>query len=163
VNPPWLEAVASSTTVGTALDKLADLEVTGRAASNAEHHEQLEVDEEHGIHVVARAGDETVVDLWIGAFRAGNTMVRVDGQDEVLMVRGSIKFAFNKPVRDWRDRTITDETADDVIAVSFRNEHGAFDFEKGDDGWAQVLPEEAPEGEEPPEPIEEFDSSSPHQ
>lgn len=136
-----VDAAASSTTIGTALDKLADLEVTGRAASNAHHHERLEVDEEHGIRVMARAGDETAIDVWIGAFRAGNTMVRVDGQDEVLMVRGSIKFAFNKPVRDWRERTITDESADDVIAVSFRNEHGAFDFQKRGDAWEQVVPQ----------------------
>jgi hypothetical protein len=154
-----VEAAASSTAVSTALDKLADLEVTGRAASNARHHDQLEVDEESGVRVIARAGDETVLDVWIGALRSGNTMVRVDGEDEVLTVRGSIKFAFNKAVRDWRDRTITDVTAGDVVAVSFQNDNGRFDFRKGDDGWAQVPPDEAPEGVELAEPIEGFDGS----
>ncbi|HJL17629.1 MAG TPA: DUF4340 domain-containing protein, partial [Sandaracinaceae bacterium LLY-WYZ-13_1] len=153
-----VEASASQTTVDTALDKLADLEVAGRAASNATHHERLEVSEDTGIHVVARAGSETLIDMWVGAFQAGNTMVRLDGQDEVLMVRGSIKFAFNKALRDWRDRTITDETPEEVAEVVFQNDNGRFHFREGDDGWVQIVPEEPAEGEEePPAPIEEFD------
>lgn len=152
-----VEASAASTAISTALEKLGDLEVVGRAATRAQHHERLEVDEEHGIRVLAKAGDETVIDLWIGAFQAGNTMVRVEGEDEVLMVRGSIKFAFNKPVRDWRDRTILELTAADVNDLRFTNEHGSFHFHKGE-AWEQVL-DPAAEGQEAPAPIEEFSAS----
>lgn len=140
-----VEAAAAETSVSTALDKLTDLEVVGRAASSAQHHEHLEVDAEHGIHVVAQAGGETVFDGWIGAFRSGNTMVRLDGQEEVLMVRGSIKFAFNKPVRDWRDRSITDLESGRIARLSFQREGASYTFEKRGDAWAQVLPEDAAE------------------
>lgn len=150
-----VQALAADTSVSTALDKLTDLEVAGRAASSAEHHEHLEVDAEHGIHVVAQAGGETVFDGWIGAFRSGNTMVRLEGQDEVLMVRGSIKFAFNKPVRDWRDRGITDLESGRIARLSFTNENGAWTFEKRGDAWAQVVAEDAEEGAA----VENFDAT----
>ncbi|MCZ7686439.1 MAG: DUF4340 domain-containing protein [Sandaracinaceae bacterium] len=58
-----VEAPAASSNVDTALDKLADLDVRGVASSNPQFHERLEVDEEHGVHVIARAGGETLIDI----------------------------------------------------------------------------------------------------
>ncbi|MCA9606107.1 MAG: DUF4340 domain-containing protein [Myxococcales bacterium] len=153
-----VEADAATTAITTALDKISSLEVVGRAASNATHHEQLEVDAAHGVRVIARNGAETLVDLWIGAYRSGNTMVRQEGQDTVLMVRGSIKFAFNKRTRDWRNRAILELTAADVNEIEYTNENGHWTFHKTEDTWAEVLPEPA-EGEEPPTPIEGFDQA----
>ncbi len=132
-----VNAAASSTAISTALDKLTDLEVVGRAASRAEHHERLEVDEAHGIHVIARAGDETAIDMWVGAYQTGNTMVRVEGSDEVLMVRGSIKFAFNKRPADWRDRAILQLTAAEVNEIEFENPEGHWLFRKGAEAGAE--------------------------
>lgn len=149
-----VEAPAASSNVDTALDKLTDLDVRGVASSNAQFHERLEVDEEHGVRVIARAGGETLIDMWVGAFRGGNTMVRLEGEDRVLMVRGSIKFAFNKPVRDWRDRAILDVEPDSVSSVTFTNDNGTFAFRKGEEAWEQVT--EAPEGGEAPPAIERF-------
>lgn len=153
-----VEAEASMTSVSTALDKISSLEVVGRAASRAAHHERLEVDEAHGIRVIARQGSTTLIDLWVGAYRGGNTMVRVEGQENVLMVRGSIKFAFNKRTRDWRNRAILELTAADVNEIEYTNENGHWTFAKTDDTWAERLPE-AGEGEEPPTAIENFDQA----
>lgn len=149
-----IEAPASTTSIDTALEKLADLEVRGVASTNREFHGRLEVDEEHGVHVVARAGNQEVIDFWIGAFRSGNTMVRLDGEDRVLMVRGSIKFAFNKPVRDWRERAIVDVESDSVREVTFTNANGTFHFRKNGDAWEQV--HEAADGRPAPAAIERF-------
>ncbi len=151
------DAPASTTAVGTALDKISTLEMVGRAATRSQHHERLEVDEAHGTRVIARNGSETMIDVWIGAYQAGNTMVRVEGQDEVLMVRGSIKFAFNKQIRDWRERAILQLTAGDVREIQFENENGSWTFVKSEDEWTEQLPEPA-EGEEPPTGIENFDA-----
>ncbi|MGE0786250.1 MAG: DUF4340 domain-containing protein [Sandaracinaceae bacterium] len=170
-----VEAIASSTAVSTALDKLADLDVVGRAATQARHHERLEVDEAHGIHVIARGGDETLIDMWVGAYQTGNTMVRVEGSDDVLMVQGSIKFAFNKRTADWRDRAVLELTAADVHEIEFQNENGHWLFRKeappapepaegeepaapGAPVWTQIALEPA-EGEEPAAPIENFEAS----
>ena len=142
-----VEAAASSTAISTALDKLTDLEVVGRAASQAAHHERLEVDEAHGIRVIATTGDDTAVDMWVGAYQTGNTMVRLEGSDEVLMVRGSIKFAFNKRPRDWRDRAILELTAAEVHEVEFTNSNGHWLFRKGGEAAAGGEGDEGEGGE----------------
>lgn len=124
-----LEVPADQSAVSTALDKLDELEMAGTAASNPSFHERLEVDPEHGVRVVARnAGGDTLIDMWLGAYRAGNTMLRLEGEDRVLSVRGSIKFAFNKELRDWRDRSIVELEADDVREVAWTGPNGTFRF-----------------------------------
>lgn len=124
-----MEVRADQSAVSTALDKLDELEVRGIAASNPEFHERLEVDPEHGVHVVARGEDgEALADLWLGAYRSGNTLVRLEGDDRVVQVRGSIKFAFNKALRDWRDRAVLTLEADDVREVAWVGPNGTFRF-----------------------------------
>lgn len=124
-----LEVPADQSAVSTALDKLDELALVGTAASNPSFHERLEVDPEHGVRVVARdEGGDTLIDMWLGAFRAGNTMVRLEGDERVLSVRGSIKFAFNKELRDWRDRSIVALEADDVREVAWTGPNGTFRF-----------------------------------
>src|SRR5690606_3011192 len=94
------------------------------------------VDEAHGVRVIAKAGETTLGDLWLGSFGGGSTMVRPEGQDEVLAVSGSIKFAFNKPVKDWRNRRVVDVRPTDVTRVSFENADGTWRFERNaEDEW----------------------------
>ncbi|MBX7196939.1 MAG: DUF4340 domain-containing protein [Sandaracinaceae bacterium] len=121
---------ADQTSVDSALDKLAELSLDSVAARSATHHEQLEVDAAHGIHVVARHDDEVLADLWIGATRSGNTAVRVEGQDAVGMASGSIRFAFSRDLKDWRDRTILDLEADQVRDVAWVGPNGSFHFQR---------------------------------
>ncbi|AKF07717.1 DUF4340 domain-containing protein [Sandaracinus amylolyticus] len=138
-----IEVIADQSAVSTALDKLDEMEVAGVAASNPEFHERLEVDPAHGVRVVARGADgNALADLWIGAYRSGNTMVRLEGEERVVSVRGSIKFAFNKELRDWRDRAILNVEADDVTEVAWRGPNGTFRFDR-----APAAAPAAPEGE----------------
>lgn len=125
-----VEARADQTSIDSALDKLAELEVESVAARSATYHERLEVDAAHGIRVVARNGEQVLADLWIGASRSGNTAVRVEGQDAVAMVDGSIRFAFNRDLKDWRDRTILDLEADEVREVEWVGDNGRFRFRR---------------------------------
>ena len=143
-----VEAAADETVVNAALDKLDELEVIRVASSNSENHERLEVDDEHGIRVVVRAGGQDLASLIIGKSTGGNTMVRRVGEDQVMSVRGSLTYAFNKELKDWRDRRILDEPPEDIIEMSFRDEHGAWRFVRNaEDAWVQA------EGETP---IERF-------
>jgi hypothetical protein len=68
----------------------------------------------------------------------------------VFSVAGSIKYAFNRAVRDWRDRTITDVNPDDVVAVSFASPNGTFRFVKTGEDWGVAAGER---------PIERFSAS----
>ncbi|MCX7809065.1 MAG: DUF4340 domain-containing protein, partial [Deltaproteobacteria bacterium] len=114
--------------VDTAIDKLAGLELESVASRKREKHALLEVDEAHGIHVVARGADKVLADLWIGATRSGNTAVRVNGQDATGMVKGSIRYAFSRDLRDWRDRTILAIEPEEVKEVEWKGPNGYFRF-----------------------------------
>ena len=140
-----VDAPAAESAMNNVLETLDELEVTGVASRNRAAHEQLEVDAAHGLRVTVRAGQETVIDFWLGALRGGRTMLRLEGQDQVLETRsgerGSYKFAFNKPARDWRDRTITTADAEQVRELTVTNTNGTFHFRKGESAWEEVVAE----------------------
>ncbi len=155
-----LEADADATAVQTVLDKLGELSFTGIAANNPENHARLEVDAEGGIEVVANAGEAEVAHFFVGAYRSRNTMIRMDGDDAVVMAEGSIKYAFNKALKEWRDRLVLDVDPARVASVLFEvpptstGEADAettpgrrFTFVQSADGWEQAPGEE---------PIERF-------
>ncbi len=146
-----LESPVEQSTVNTALDKLSSLEARGVAATRAANHAALEVDPEHAIHVVAFGGDDELANLWIGSMRSANTMVRVDGEDAVIAARGSIKYAFDKEVKEWRDRRILQEEPAHVRAIAFDFGEQHLRFERGaDDAWTQAAGQA---------PIERFSAS----
>ena len=133
-----IDADADETAIDTVLDKLSELEVQGIAATNPENHERLEV-ADNGIRVEVKAGDEVIANLIIGAYRSRNTMVRVEGQDTVVTVRGSIKYAFNKELKDWRNRRVANEDPADVVAARFESENGVFEFlRNAESEWVQA-------------------------
>jgi hypothetical protein len=126
-----IDALADASALDTALDKLDELEVAGVAATHPGHHAELEVDDAHGVHVrVLGANDSVIADLIIGAFRGGNTMVRQAGQDTVVTVRGSIRFAFARDLKDWRNRAVLDLEADQVRLAEWSGPHGTFRFQR---------------------------------
>lgn len=143
-----LEFPAAQTTVDTVLDKLSELTAAGVAATRAENHAQLEVDDEHALKVVASAGGTPVADLRIGVYRSGNTMVRVAGEDEVASVNGSIRFAFDKPLKEWRNRDVTKFETEKVQRATFESDKGTVVLDRDGETFKQA------EGQTP---IEEFD------
>lgn len=146
-----VEAVADSNAVDTALSRLDELEVTGIAATNPDNHERLEVSDAKAIRVEVMAGEDTVITLLVGAYRGRSTMARLLDDDRVIALKGSIKFAFNKALKDWRDKRILDEAAEEVVAVRFESTNGTFSFARNAEGaWVQA------EGEAP---IERFGST----
>jgi hypothetical protein len=137
-------AKADQSAVDSVVEKLSELEVSGVAASRKENHKLLSVDAETGIRVKAKGqGDKVLLDLWVGEAKSGGTMVRVEGKDEVLATKGSIRYAFDKEVRLFRDRVITDLEPKDLTAVSIESAKGKFKFEKPADKWQQVKGEKA--------------------
>ncbi len=139
-----LEAEADTTAVSTVLEKLENLEVTGIAATRAANHERLEVDEAGTIGVVVEQEGAEPVTLFIGAFSDQGTMVRLPDEERVLTVGGSIKYAFNKDLKDWRNRRVVDIPPTQVATVTFEStEGGTWSFQRNaDDEWAPVEDQE---------------------
>lgn len=130
-----VDAPTDSTTVSAALDRLDEMEALRIAATRSENYARLEVDAEHAVRVIAKHGSTQLVDMWIGSSSGNTTMVRVEGQTNVLAVDGSLRFAFNKELKDWRDRVVTDFSADSVTRIAFQNENGHFEFAKNEGNW----------------------------
>jgi hypothetical protein len=145
-----VDAAADDDAVTSALTKLAELEVTGVAATLAKNHEKLEVEPKKGTRVIAKSGGKTVIDAWIGSYLSGNSMVRVEGQVPVATVRGSIRYAFSKHVREWRNREITEVPPADVQKIVFQNSKGRLEFVRDGDGFKQSLAK----GEKPIDPLD---------
>lgn len=146
-----LEAEADASAIDTALSRLEELAVSGVAATNPDNHERLEVSNDKAIRVVARAGEREVIALLVGAYRGRSTMARLGDDERVLALRGSIKFAFNKALKDWRNKKILDEAASEVVAIRFENENGTYAFSRdGEGAWTQA---------ESDSPIERFGST----
>jgi hypothetical protein len=140
----WLaepvDAKADQDAVETAVNKLAELEVTGVAATKTKNHERLEVDEKKGTHVTAKGGGKVLIDGYVGVYQAGSSMLRLHGQELVASVKGSIRYAFNKPLREWRDRTISKVETTAVQEILFENKNGSFQFVRAGEEWKQVVP-----------------------
>jgi hypothetical protein len=136
-----LSAKADQGAVDSMLDKLGELEVVGVTASRKENHARLEIDAAQGIHVKAKAGDKQLADLYLGASKTGGSMVRLEGQDTVVRVKGSVRFAFDKDLKMLRDRVILDVDSKDLTGLAISSPKGNFVFQKAADGgkWTQVL------------------------
>ena len=133
-----LEAEAGKEPVDAVLDRISDLDVTGIAATRKENHARLEVDPEHAIRVKAKGGQAVLADLHVGASKSGGTMVRVEGQDEVLAAEGSFRYVFDKEPKEFRNHEILTIEGTDLAALAISSPKGTFKFERGEATWAQA-------------------------
>jgi hypothetical protein len=146
-----VQTEADQAVVDTALNKIAELEVTGTAATKEANHARLEVDDAQAIHVVAQGGGKTLIDFRLGAYRSGNTMIRESGKAPTATVKGSIKYAFERSVRDWRNRAILKDDSAAFSEASFESPNGTFKFVRDGEAWKPA------DGQAP---IPEFDAGS---
>lgn len=143
-------AKADMAAVDGLLDKLSGLEVVRVAATHKENHKLVGVDPEHGIRVKTYAADKLLLDATIGTSNGSGTTLRKEGDEQVLAVRGSIRYAFDKELKSFRDRTITDSDPATITGLTLSSAKGSFKFEKPEAAWLQ------PKGEKP---IKDFASS----
>jgi hypothetical protein len=77
-----------------------------------------------GLRVVAKNGNQSVAELIVGKSVGNGTMVRVPGKDEVWQAQGAIKYTFDKPAADWRDKSITTFTVADAEKIEVKSKTG---------------------------------------
>jgi hypothetical protein len=133
-----VEAEAGQSAVDAALDRLADLKVTGIAATKKENHARLEVDAAHGTHVVAKGGAKTLLDIFVGQAKSGGTMVRAEGDDQVLIAKGSFRYVFDKEPKEFRKRELTELDSAQLTQVAVSSPKGSYKFVKNGEAWAQA-------------------------
>lgn len=134
-----VSAKADASAVEAMLEKLSTLEVKSIAASRKENYARLEVDDEQAVRVKVGKGDQLLSTLFLGAAKATGTMLRVEGKDEVFNVKGSLRYAFDKDLKNFRDRVILDVDSEKLSGLKLSSAKGTFNFEKVEGKWTQVL------------------------
>lgn len=142
-----VEAPVNHANITTALTKIGEIELDRMITTRATNHERLEVDDEQGLRVIAKDSEgEVLIDFILGgSSRSTGTVFRLAGDERVVAIDGSIRFAFNKELRLWRDRTILSVPPADVQQAVFQHGEETLAFARGSEGeWEQVLAEEEP-------------------
>jgi hypothetical protein len=144
-----MDAAADKNNVESALNRLADLKVARVVATQPENYERLQVDEASAVQVVAKAGEDTLARLMIGKYGNGMTMLRIDDHTEVFGARGSLRYAFDRELKSWRDRMVVSVDAANVHTIRFQSANGTFQFQREADGWTVLEGREALEDFDP--------------
>lgn len=97
---------ADQPNVDTALETIAELSFGDLVTERKEKHAEYEVDRKNGIHVQVSDGKKTLADLYLGKVMEDFTMLRLAGQDEVYQAVGALRYAFDRELKNWRDRTV---------------------------------------------------------
>lgn len=130
-----VDAVADQSNVESALDRLAELKIARLVADRSENYARLQVDDSNAVQVVAKDDGETLIDLKIGKYANGMTMVRIADRDEVFGANGSLRYAFDRELKSWRNRKIVQVEASNVQTIRFQNSNGTFEFQRDQGGW----------------------------
>jgi len=133
-----VDAAADQNNVESALNRLAELRISRVVATKPDNYARLQVDEESAVQVIVMAGDETISELMVGKYGNGMTMLRIDARSEVFGASGSLRYAFDRELKAWRDRKVVSVEASDVQSIGFKSPKGTFVFERDGDGWAAV-------------------------
>ena len=133
-----LDAAADQNNVESALNRLADLSVTRVVATKPENYARLQVDDASAVQVIVKAGEDTLARLMVGKYGNGMTMVRIDDRTEVFGASGSLRYAFDRELKVWRDRQVVSVEAANVQTIRFESPSGTFHFQREGEGWTAL-------------------------
>lgn len=125
-----VDAAADDGAAKEAAEKLASLKVERLVTDSKENFARLGLGDDKATHVKALGGGKELLSLVIGGYGSGGTFVRKATEDKVYSVEGSIAYAFNKELRSWRDRVMTNVDAKNVTAVRWQKGKEIFAFER---------------------------------
>ena len=124
---------ADKYTVDTAAEKLEKLEFGDLITKQKARQAEYEVDDKAGIRVIASDGKKTLADFYLGKLLNDHTMFRLAGKDEIYQVVGSQRYAFEREVKNWRKREITEFKQDQPRKLELTTAGGAISLSRKDD------------------------------
>ncbi len=130
-----LDADADQNNVKSALNRLGDLRLTRIVATKPEHYPRLQVDDDNAVRVAVKEGETTLHELSVGKYSDGVTMLRLDDRPEVFGASGSLRYAFDRELKAWRDRKVVQIDAADVQSILYDSPKGRFAFKRDGAGW----------------------------
>ena len=134
-----LEAEADPSNAEAAINRLAELELLRIVATEPDNYARLEVDDAQAVRVTAKADDETLAELLIGKYANGMTMVRLAEHVEVFGASGSLRYAFDRDIKAWRNRRVVSIESSDVQSIRFESGNGTFQFDRTGETWSATV------------------------
>lgn len=114
------------------VEKLAQLEFGDMVTEQKSRHSEHEVDDKAGVRVSVTDGTKTLADFYIGKVIDSFTMFRLKGKDQVYQAVGSLRYAFEREVKNWRNRTIIDLKPEEARELLVTTANGAITFSRPD-------------------------------
>jgi hypothetical protein len=107
----------------------------------------FELDPVNGVEVkISRSDNTPLAHFFVGKNGPDliSTYIRIGGEKDVLLLSGMIKPAFDKELKDWRDKTIFNLKAEDIAKIDTISPPKKVSLKKDDKGnWEMVVPEKA--------------------
>jgi hypothetical protein len=122
------------------LNRLNDMHVVSRRATQAASHTQFNIDDAHGTRITLKAGGTVLLDLVVGDAVGAGTSVRRPGANEVFEADQSLSSMLSQQPRDWRNREITRVERGQVTRVEWVNPNGTFTFTRSGETWTPATP-----------------------
>jgi hypothetical protein len=132
--------------INGALDTVINFNRENIASKNPEKQELFEVVPGKGVEVnISDAGQKMLAHFYIGKTGPDffSIYLRKEGSDEVLLTAGLIKSAFDKSVKDWRDKTIFSFPPDTITQLTLKTSLEEIVLKKDENGnWQITSPEQ---------------------
>jgi hypothetical protein len=136
------------------IEKLENLEFGDLVTERKDKHAEYDLTGDNVIHVVVfDKKKQKMADFYLGKVLSDYTMFRVDGKAEVWQAVGSVRFAFEREVKNWRDRTIVDFKQEDARKLAVTTAGGTVTLSRPDDKGSWKV-------EQSPLPIDQLDDST---
>jgi len=127
---------ANQVNVGQILHQLKNLEVKSTVSSKPEKHSVFQVDK-NGTEVKVFEQGAEKASFILGKMAASYTesYVRKLNSDDVLLVEGASGYMFNRPVKEWRDKTIFTAPKESIKEVQYHYGDTTFSLALKDSTW----------------------------
>jgi hypothetical protein len=137
--------LADKDAVGNIFQTVEDMKRENVVSTDPSKYPVFELNQENGVEVKLSRSDNTVLaHFFVGKNGPDlfSTYIRVQGEKEVLLLSGILKDKFDKELKDWRDKTVFNLKAEDIVSVDILIQKKKTSLKKDDKGsWEMVEPE----------------------
>jgi hypothetical protein len=146
----WIVAVGQKTypadkaSIDNMLEAVAKIKIEAIASKNPKKYKELEVDQDKGVEVTIEDGaKKTLAHFYVG--KSGpdlfSTYLRMADAQQVVLASGMLKMAFDREIKDWRNKRIFALNQQDITGYEVKGDTG-FLLKKGEkDQWEVAAPE----------------------
>lgn len=127
---------ADQTNVANAIQQIKAMRVKNIVSSNTQKHNLFQVDSTGTQVVVYEKGTQKASFIF---GKTGPTFsdsyARLAGSNDVALVTGAYAYTFNRPIKEWRDRTIFSTPKENIKQVEFQFGDTTFTLAFQDSTW----------------------------